>query len=544
MASLACTPSTFSPTLFGADILSVQASLVSNYSASVPAAYRLTAPSIEVRNLIFCNVTVTYTHPGTDDSVNVEAWLPTENWNDRLVAVGGAGWAAGRYVVGYSAMAGAAAEGYATITSDAGLGSAIDTAPWALLSPGNVDLYKLQNLASVSLNDEAVIGKSLVKSFYGTGPAYSYWNGCSQGGRQGLMLAQRYPSAYDGLAVGAPAIYWTEVVTSIFWPQQYMNMLGAHPRSCELDAITAAAVSACDGLDGVADAIIGDVAACRAAFDPFALVGTRVPCEGRDIAISAAAAAVANATWSGAASAGGRRLAPGLNIGADLTGASGSGGTATTTNCTGNDDSYTCVGAPNFLGTQWFSLFVAKVPDFAYGNLTHAQFDRLVRESAQQYTSLIGTGDADLTEFRDAGGKIVMFHGLADQMVPTKISETYHAAVVSATAPDEDGDEGVDAFYRYFPVPGLGHCLGGNGPQPTALFAQLRAWVENGTAPDSSPVSYRNARDNSTQLDTVLCPYPRRATLDAQCGDAAKSECWVCEGSTEDKRRFDKQGVR
>ncbi|KAI1634774.1 Tannase/feruloyl esterase [Biscogniauxia mediterranea] len=536
MASLACTPSTFSPTLFGADILSVQASLVSNYSASVPDAYRLTAPSIEVRNLTFCNVTVTYTHPGTDDSVNVEAWLPTENWNNRFIAVGGAAWAAGRYVVGYSAMAGAAAEGYATITTDAGLGSATDASPWALLSPGNVDLYKLQNLASVSLNDEAVIGKSLVKSFYGTGPAYSYWNGCSQGGRQGLMLAQRYPTAYDGLAIGAPAAYWTEVVTSIFWPQQYMNMLGTYPYNCELDAITAAAVSACDGLDGVADAIIGDVEACRAAFDPFALVGTRVPCNetgGRDIAISAAAAAVANATWSGAASAAGRRLAPGLNIGADLTGngagASGSGGTATT-NCTGNDGD-TCVGAPNLLAAQWFSLFVAKDPDFAYGNLTHAQFDRLVRESAQQYTSLIGTGDADLTEFRDVGGKIVMFHGLADQIVPTKISETYHAAVVSATAPDE----GVDAFYRYFPVPGLGHCLGGNGPQPTALFAQLRAWVENGTAPDSSPVSYRNARDNSTQQNTVLCPYPRRATLDAQCGDAAKSECWVCEG-TEDAK--------
>ncbi|KAI0599497.1 Tannase/feruloyl esterase [Biscogniauxia sp. FL1348] len=527
MASLACTPSTFSPTLFGADILSVQASLVSNYSASVPAAYRLTAPSIEVQNLTFCNVTVTYTHPGTDDSVNVEAWLPTENWNNRFVAVGGGGWAAGRVLLSYDAMAGAAAEGYATITTDAGIGTALDEAPWALLSPGNVNLYKLQNLASVSLNDEAIIGKSLIKSFYGTGPAYSYWNGCSQGGRQGLMLAQRYPGAYDGLAVGAPAVYWTELISSIFWPQQYMNMAGAHPRGCELDALTAAAVSACDRLDGVADAIIGDVAACRAAFDPFALVGTRVACNqtggGRDVAISAAAAAVANATWSGAPSV----AAHGYNIGADLTGdgprtLSGAGPAAT--NCTGE----ACVGAPNFLGPQWLSLFVAKDPDFAYGNLTLAEFDRLARQSAQQYTSLIGTGDADLTEFRDAGGKIVVFHGEADQIVPTKYSETYHAAV-SAAVPD------VDAFYRYFPVPGLGHCFGGNGPQPTALFAQLRAWVENGTAPDSSPVSYLNVKDGSTQQNTILCPYPRRATLDAGCGDATKGECWVCKGAEDEE---------
>jgi pimeloyl-ACP methyl ester carboxylesterase len=124
-------------------------------------------------------------------------------------------------------MVGAVADGYATITTDAGLGTSDDPRDWALLSPGNVNPFNLQNLGSRSLGDEAVLGKAIIKSFYGKGPNYSYWNGCSQGGRQGLMLAQRYPDAYDGIAVGAPALYWTKLFATIQWPQQYMNQLGA-----------------------------------------------------------------------------------------------------------------------------------------------------------------------------------------------------------------------------------------------------------------------------------------------------------------------------
>lgn len=154
MLALSCAPATFgNVSLFGAEILSLQTSFVTNYTISVPASVRFTQPSVEVQNASFCNITVTYTHPGQDDVVNFEAWLPAEGWNGRLQAVGGGGWVAGRSEPFYSAMGGAIADGYATITTDAGLGNSLDASSWALLSPGNVNLYNLQNLASVSLDD-------------------------------------------------------------------------------------------------------------------------------------------------------------------------------------------------------------------------------------------------------------------------------------------------------------------------------------------------------------------------------------------------------
>lgn len=155
--ALACVPATFGNiSWFGAKVMSLKTDLVTNYSISVPTDVRYTQPAVEVTNASFCNVTVAYTHPGQDDTVIVEAWLPSSRWNGRLQAVGGGGMLAGRSDVYYTAMAGAIADGYATVTTDAGLVNAsVDAIPWALLSPGNVDLYALQNLASVSLDDQA-----------------------------------------------------------------------------------------------------------------------------------------------------------------------------------------------------------------------------------------------------------------------------------------------------------------------------------------------------------------------------------------------------
>lgn len=153
----ACSPSSFDPIVFGAQVVSVQANLVTNYSVFVPETARYVDPSVYLQNARFCNVTVEYTHPGQNDNMLVETWLPVDDWNGRLQATGGGGWAAGRFDGSYSMMQGALADGFVTVTTDAGLGSAQEVSPWALVSPGNVNLYKLQDLGSVSLHDQICV---------------------------------------------------------------------------------------------------------------------------------------------------------------------------------------------------------------------------------------------------------------------------------------------------------------------------------------------------------------------------------------------------
>lgn len=215
------------------------------------------------------------------------------------------------------------------------------------------------------------------------------------------MLAQRYPTSFDGIAAGAPAIYWNNLVPFLLWPLQVMNMLGEYPHECELQAITAAAVSACDGLDGVVDGIVTDVDGCLASFRPFDLVGSATNCSEARL-VTSAAAAVANATWHGTRNARGVQTWFGLSPGSDLRfGVVG-------TDCTGPS----CVSAPFALPAQWFSRFIARDADFDLTNLSHVEFDALAHQGRQRYDSIIGTLDADLSAFRDAGGKLVTFHGI------------------------------------------------------------------------------------------------------------------------------------
>jgi hypothetical protein len=153
--ALACNASAIpTPVLFGAEIINVSANTVQNFSQTVLDRFYFNHPSSVVQGVDFCNITVTYTHPGYDDTINVETWLPTNTWNGRLQAIGGGGWMAGRFFLPLAGMAGAIGEGYVATTSDGGLGSSFGPDPWALVSPGNVNLYALQIFASVALNDQ------------------------------------------------------------------------------------------------------------------------------------------------------------------------------------------------------------------------------------------------------------------------------------------------------------------------------------------------------------------------------------------------------
>ncbi|EXK26368.1 hypothetical protein FOMG_17043 [Fusarium oxysporum f. sp. melonis 26406] len=504
-----CAASAFStPTLLGAEFLSLEANLVTDYSFDVPKGWTYSQPALNVQNATFCNVTVSYTHPGLNDTIYVEAWLPNEDdYNGRLQSLGGSGWTAGRFVLQYGGMINAVANGYASVTTDAGVPG--DLTDWLFVSPGNLNTNALQNLGQVSLNDEAIIAKQLIKSFYGKAPSYSYWNGCSQGGRQGLKLAQQYPSAYDGIIAAAPGINWAEFFMNTIWPLFYMESTQQFPRGCELDEITSLAIASCDELDGVKDGIISDVDACRQSFDPFKQIGKSFHCSGTNskIKISHAAAAVANASWSGPRFSDGRFMYYGFEIGTALS-------EVAPTKCTGD----TCVGTRQDFAFA-YQAFVNRKVTTELTNITARDFDTLYRNVKLLYASNLETNDIDLRDFRDAGGKMITFHGLADTAISPAGTLDYYNQVSDFTG-------NVTSFYKYYRVPALKHCWGGNGGQPEALFSQLRAWVENGTSPEDSPVVIAGL-GNSTQQQ-IICPWPQTARFDGSCSAKNSTTCWSC----------------
>ena len=491
MAVTACSAQALPyPNLVGANFLSLAALLVTNYTAYIPPAGYANNYGRNVTDVSFCNVTVTYTHPGQNDEINVEMWLPTQTWNGRMLGVGGGGWNAGgeAFILSNMTLGGGIADGYAALTTDAGHTSP-DPREWGLVSPGNVNMYLLQDFAAVSLNDLAVIGKSLIESFYGQPPKYSYWSGCSGGGRQGYQLAQRYPDAFDGIAAAAPAINWGQWGVADFYPQVVMNEMGAWPFPCELDAITAAVVDMCDAQDGVVDDIVWYPDYCY--FNPHNLVGTSISCSntGSMLQISEAAAKVAEAVWGGARSMNGSFLWYGKYPDAVLTGDSSS--TTSATHCA----SGTCTGLPMSISQYWIQVYITKNPDFNTSTITREQFDQIFHDSVDQYSSILSSANTDLSQFKASGGKLITYHGLADPLLSPMTTRNYYDAV---TALDPD----VHDFYRLFFSPGLDHCAGGKGGYPGGTFKSLADWVESGIIPETL-----NA---TTAAGTIklLCPYP------------------------------------
>lgn len=190
-----------------------------------------------------------------------------------------------------------------------------------------------------------------------------------------------------------------------------MNVLGEYPYQCEFDSIREAAVAFCDEMDGVKDGVVMDVEGCLESFDPFELVGTTIDCpqaEGQ-VEISHAAAFVANGTFSDGLNTVGRRAWYGFSPSTDLTGNYVGLLSTAATDCSGSDG---CVGMPSPLGSGWVRMFMAQDPDFDVRNVTMEDFYRLAHAASIQTSSFFNSDDPDLSAFRDAGGKMLTFHGL------------------------------------------------------------------------------------------------------------------------------------
>lgn len=476
------------PSLFGASISSISAVKVNNSTlAGAPVS--------------FCNVSLVYTHPGERDNINVWVWLP-DDWSGRFQGVGGGGWTTGLVA---ASMVKAIVGGYAAVSTDGGHSATATAESWGLLSPGNVNLYLLQDFASVALNDMTVLGKEITEAYYGRRIKYSYWNGCSTGGRQGLMMAQRYPEAYDGILAQSPAINWVDFQYTQCWPQQLMHWANYFPSQCELNAITAAAVEACDELDGLKDGVIGLIGDCH--FKAKSAIGKSYSCNGTEGRVTRETAALAQSFWNGARSVTGKFEWFGLNY------QSAFSGIANTT-CGANG---TCTGVPFQICVDWIQLFIHRDPAFEAFNVTHKQWDIDLHTSRQLYTSIINTADPDLSQFREGGGKMITWHGMADPLIFFNGTVDYYQRVLRR-------DRHAADFYRFFQAPGVGHCGGGAGAVPTDPLGALIRWVESGEAPETLPA---NRTVDGKEWVQDLCQYPLSSIY--RGGDPSEASSFRCE---------------
>lgn len=424
----------------------------------------------------FCRVKLTIR-----PHIGVEVWLPTTTYNHRFQAVGGGGFAG---TITYGAMADALRDGYATSSTDTG--HQVPDGSFALGPDGRLDNGLIEDFASRSLIEMTNKAKLLILAFYGQQANRSYWNGCSTGGRQGMMLAQRDPGAYDGILAAAPAINWDRFIPAEMWPQVVMRQeLGGPIADCKLTAATNAAVARCDPYDGVTDGLIEDPRRCD--FDATSLIGQSTPCG----VFTAADAKVVNAIWNGPQTSSTRWY--GLAKGAPLDALAGP--------------------QPFIVTEQYQRYWIEQNPQWDWKTLDYAGFDENFRASQKLFHDVIGTDDPNLSRFHAANGKLLMWHGWADQLIPPMGSVDYYDRVLRANdrAPD---------FARLFMAPGVYHCVGGPGPNTFDMFGALVQWVERGKAPDQIIASAANRT-------RPLCAYPKVARYKGT-GDPNVAASFTC----------------
>jgi len=407
----------------------------------------------------YCQVDVTLTHDGTDHE-NIEVWLPARKaaWNGRFEALGGSGYAAGDY---NTDLANAVKQGYAVGTQNSGLTPETGwTAPWALKADGTVNQTLLANFASRGAHELSVVAEAAIRAYYGQAADYSYWNGCSTGGRQGLVEAQQYPRDFDGILAAAPAVSWDKFAPSDLWPYVVENEQHDQPTAAEFAAFNKAAIARGDVLDGSADGLSEQPFTND--FNPYSIVGQKVvEADGTTGTISKADAEVVKQIWAGPVDSHGKQLWYGIPKGADFTYLAGA---------------Y----APFTVAGDWIASFVEEKPAYDLKSIGYAQFEKIFNQSVAQFHSTIGSDSTDLRSFDKAGGKLITWQGTADQLIPIGDTKAYYDGVA---AHKQLGHDQVADYYRLFFVPGASHCAPGDGPAPADALGALEKWVEKGHAP-------------------------------------------------------------
>jgi feruloyl esterase len=435
----------------------------------------------------FCRIAATL-KPTSDSDIKIEVWLPATGWNGKLQAVGNGGWAG---VISYGAMAEALHDGYATSSTDTGhVGG---SGSFALGHP-----EKVVDFGYRSEHEMTVKAKALVEAFYGNPARMSYWNGCSTGGRQGLKEAQRFPDDYDGIIAGAPANPRTHLAFGTMWiAHANLKDPASYIPPAKYPAIHQAVLNACDALDGLKDGLITDPTRCH--FDPqvIACKGDGASADNSTCLTAPQMEAVKKILSPSRNPRTGEEIFPGLEPGAELGWA-------------------TLAGPQPFAAiTDHFKYVVFKDPDWDWKTLN---FDSDVALADKIDNETINATDANLKPFFGRKGKLLLYHGWADQNVAPQSTINYYKRVVDTLG----GEPKTADSIRLFMAPGMAHCGGGEGPNTFDMMTAVTDWRENGHPPERI-IASRTGRTRP------LCAYPQVAKYKGK-GSIDDAENFVCEG--------------
>jgi pimeloyl-ACP methyl ester carboxylesterase len=445
----------------------------------------------------FCRVHARI-NPVEGSGIKMQVWLPS-NWNSKVVGFGGGGFEGG---LGGAliTLRGPVGKGYAAVVTNAGHDSASEPR-WALRQP-----EKVADFGHRANHLGAAFGKALSADYYRAAAQRAYFHGCSNGGRDALMLAQRYPDDYDAIIAGAPANDFTGLLSSFARIGRLTRTTpGPDTLSPKLKLVHEAAVAKCDRLDGLKDGLIERPTMCR--FNPAVVQcksGTGADC------LSKAEVATVRAIYRGTYDSKGREIMPGLPIGSEYEWA------AWLTSPK--------AGGPE-MATNLMRYMVYSDPAWPEASF---DLDRDFAAAKRQPGPVIDAVDPDLRPFFGRGGKLLMYHGWDDAAIPAGNSLRYHAAVRRAVGRSAEDN------MRLFMLPGVAHCAGGHGPDTVDYLSALDQWVESGVAPDrmvatkyDSLIKVMTGQPANVVRSRPACAWPKRVRYSGN-GSVDEAASYVC----------------
>jgi hypothetical protein len=500
----------------------VKAETVAAGAMPAPQGMLPSSASAEVYKRLpaFCRVMADLA-PSADSDIKIEVWLPLSGWNGKFRGQGNGGFAG---EIDYDNLAFSLTQGYATGGTDTGHAAPNIDASWALGHPEKVADFGYRAIHEMTQKSLAIVA-----AYYGSSAKRSYFASCSDGGREALMEAQRFPADYDGILAGAPANNWSRLLTNAAHNAQgFMLDRASYISPAKLAAISSAVVAACDAADGVSDGILNDPRQCR--FDPAAMLCKQGDSglASSDQCLTASQVAAMKSLYAGAHDSAGKLVFPGYLPGSEV----GFNGWATW--ITGPVPDRTLMLA---FGYGYFS-------DMVYGDskwdLKSFNVDDGLKAAVEKTSQALDSTNPDLKPFADRGGKLILYHGWNDPAISALNTIDYYQNVLSVT-----GEPKTESFVRLYMAPGVQHCLGGPGPDSFGqfgwtpnggpndpqhdMYSALEQWVEKGVAPDKV-IATKYEGEGSKRHQTMtrpLCPFPEAAKYKGS-GDTSDAANFVC----------------